>query len=72
MDQHRSNKSSMQAEASKRPTTSTSNKPANTGLHGKALALTFTGLMLAMFVSSLSETIAATALPTIDHKGTGK
>ena len=37
----------------------------DTGLHGKALALVFTGLLLAMFVSSISETIAATALPTI-------
>lgn len=32
---------------------------------GKKLAFIFTGLLLAMFVSSLSETIAATALPTI-------
>ena len=37
----------------------------DTGLHGKALALVFIGLLLAMFVSSISETIAATALPTI-------
>ncbi len=32
---------------------------------GGRLALVFFGLMLAMFISSLSETIAATALPTI-------
>lgn len=35
------------------------------GLHGRALALVFLGLLLAMFISSLSETIASTALPTI-------
>ena len=34
-------------------------------LHGRALALVFFGLLLAMFISSLSETIASTALPTI-------
>lgn len=39
--------------------------PASSGLHGRALALVFFGLMLAMFISSLSETIASTALPTI-------
>lgn len=33
--------------------------------HGHRLAFIFAGLLLAMFVSSLSETIAATALPTI-------
>ena len=38
---------------------------AETGIHGKQLAFVFIGLMLAMFVSSISETIAATALPTI-------
>lgn len=65
MDQHRSNKSVTPAKAPKHPATRSNTAPANTGLHGKALALTFTGLMLAMFVSSLSETIAATALPTI-------
>lgn len=32
---------------------------------GRRLAFIFIGLLLAMFVSSLSETIAATALPTI-------
>lgn len=40
-------------------------KAPDTGLHGAALALVFTGLLLAMFVSSISETIAATALPII-------
>lgn len=39
--------------------------PASHGLHGRALALVFFGLLLAMFISSLSETIASTALPTI-------
>lgn len=34
-------------------------------LYGRALALVFFGLLLAMFISSLSETIASTALPTI-------
>ncbi len=34
-------------------------------VHGRRLAFIFTGLLLAMFVNSLSETIAATALPTI-------
>ena len=34
-------------------------------LHGRALVLVFVGLLLAMFISSLSETIASTALPTI-------
>lgn len=43
----------------------TSSNTPDTGLHGKALALVFIGLLLAMFVSSISETIAATALPTI-------
>lgn len=38
---------------------------ANHAVHGKRLAFIFIGLLLAMFVSSLSETIAATALPTI-------
>lgn len=37
----------------------------DTGLHGKRLALVFIGLAIGMFVSSLSETIASTALPTI-------
>lgn len=36
-----------------------------TAVHGRQLAFIFAGLLLAMFVSSLSETIAATALPTI-------
>lgn len=35
------------------------------GLRGSRLALVFTALMLAMGVAALSETIAATALPTI-------
>lgn len=35
------------------------------GMHGWRLAAVFFGLAMAMFVSSLSETIAATALPTI-------
>lgn len=35
------------------------------GLHGWKLACVFIALALGMFVSSLSETIAATALPTI-------
>ena len=39
--------------------------PSSGGVHGRQLALVFLGLMLAMFISSLSETIAATALPTI-------
>ena len=39
--------------------------PADHALHGRALALVFFGLLLAMFISSLSETIASTALPTI-------
>lgn len=36
-----------------------------TGIHGVRLALVFLALLLAMFTSSISETIAATALPTI-------
>lgn len=40
-------------------------QPASQGLKGKQLALVFLALLLAMAVSSLSETIAATALPTI-------
>lgn len=39
--------------------------PSSNAVHGKRLAFIFIGLLLAMFVSSLSETIAATALPTI-------
>lgn len=35
------------------------------GVHGWRLAAVFFGLAMGMFVSSLSETIAATALPTI-------
>lgn len=35
------------------------------GIHGKQLALVFIALLLSMFTSSISETIAATALPTI-------
>lgn len=35
------------------------------GMHGWRLAAVFLGLATGMFVSSLSETIAATALPTI-------
>ena len=35
------------------------------GIHGRRLAFIFTGILLATFVSSLSETIASTALPTI-------
>ena len=42
-----------------------STPPADHALHGRALALVFFGLLLAMFISSLSETIASTALPTI-------
>ncbi len=37
----------------------------DSGLHGKKLAFVLGGLALGMFVSSLSETIASTALPTI-------
>ena len=37
----------------------------DTGQHGVQVILVFIGLLLAMFVSSVSETIAATALPTI-------
>ena len=40
-------------------------KAPDTGVHGKTLALIFIGLLFAMFVSSISETIASTALPTI-------
>ena len=54
------------------PTSSAPAKPAGAStphtdhaLHGRALALVFSGLLLAMFISSLSETIASTALPTI-------
>lgn len=43
---------------------STSNLDAG-GLHGWRLMAVFIGLAIGMFVSSLSETIAATALPTI-------
>ena len=35
------------------------------GIHGTRLALVFIALLLAMFTGSVSETIAATALPTI-------
>ena len=45
--------------------TGASTPPADHALHGRALALVFFGLLLAMFISSLSETIASTALPTI-------
>ena len=34
-------------------------------LHGRKLALVFTGLMLVMFMAALDSTIVATALPTI-------
>lgn len=44
------------------PTTATDPRE---GLHGRRLTLVFGALLLAMAVSSLSETIAATALPTI-------
>ena len=54
------------------PTSSAPAKPAGAStphtdhaLHGRALALVLFGLLLAMFISSLSETIASTALPTI-------
>ena len=54
------------------PTSSAPAKPAGAStphtdhaLHGRALALVFFGLLLAMFISSLSEPIASTALPTI-------
>lgn len=43
---------------------STSSMP-DQPIHGKQLGFIFLGLLLAMFVSSLSETIASTALPTI-------
>ena len=49
---------------SDRPATA-AQSPVSHGLHGRALALVFFGLLLAMFISSLSETIASTALPTI-------
>ncbi|RSX54795.1 MFS transporter [Bifidobacterium dolichotidis] len=39
--------------------------PHDGAMHGAKLALVFIALALAMFVGSLSETIAATALPTI-------
>lgn len=42
-----------------------STPPADHALHGRALALVFFGLLLAMFISSLSETIASTALPPL-------
>ena len=45
--------------------TGASTPPADHALHGRALALVFFGLLLVMFISSLSETIASTALPTI-------
>jgi EmrB/QacA subfamily drug resistance transporter len=35
------------------------------GLHGKKLALVFTGLMLVMLMAALDSTVVATALPTI-------
>lgn len=41
------------------------NETASHAVRGRRLAFIFIGLLLAMFVSSLSETIAATALPTI-------
>ena len=44
------------------PTTATDPRE---GLHGRRLTLVFGALLLAMAVSSLSETIASTALPTI-------
>ncbi len=44
------------------PTTATDPRE---GLHGRRLTLVFGALLLAVAVSSLSETIAATALPTI-------
>ena len=34
-------------------------------LHGRKLALVFTGLMLIMLLAALDSTIVATALPTI-------
>ena len=50
-----------------------STPPADHALHGRALALVFFGLLLAMLISSLSETIASTALSTIvgDLNGVG-
>lgn len=42
-----------------------STPPADHALHGRALALVFFGLLLAMLISSLSETIASTALPPL-------
>lgn len=44
---------------------STPTTPHHEGMHGWRLAAVFLGLATGMFVSSLSETIAATALPTI-------
>lgn len=43
----------------------TAGTPGQGGLRGRRLTLVFGALLLAMAVSSLSETIAATALPTI-------
>ena len=43
----------------------TTGTPGQGGLRGRRLTLVFGALLLAMAVSSLSETIAATALPTI-------
>ena len=37
----------------------------STQKHKRDIAAIFAGLLLAMFVSSLSETVTATALPTI-------
>ena len=47
------------------PATTPDPARAQGGLQGKRLSLVFGTLLLAMAVSSLSETIAATALPTI-------
>ncbi len=44
---------------------STSTVSQDARVHGRRLAFIFIGLLLAMFVNSLSETIASTALPTI-------
>lgn len=60
-----SSAASVPASASARPSAAASAVSPEGGLHGRALALVFFGLLLAMFISSLSETIASTALPTI-------
>lgn len=53
------------ASTDKSMTKTSSSDPAGTSLHGWRLGAVFLGLAMGMFVSSLSETIASTALPTI-------